>query len=314
MPPRTPLGRLGQHGLPNLLGGPTTAAPRFEISQHMRPAELPPAPWVPVVGTGALRHQATRNALAHQRTGPLATASYPDHKPRPPTRPCPPSPRPFAPLPPAGLIAGRHRLRVHVAAGFLHGRRDRLWRGLCQRTDRPHPHRYAAHLRQRLRRRACGPALGPRRPRSRRLHARAVGPAGDPRRPGRTRSRTARRARQLLPLRRSHDRLARRQRAHLLPPWLGSVARSGGLAGRALRGLEDHHLIDCFHRDQGARSARMARLTATTALPPEGAVAVEAVGDRSQEGVRHVVRCGEAAPVTPAPWPPKLPHGLHASQ
>ena len=37
---------------------------------------------------------------------------------------------------------------------------------------------------------------------------------------------------------------------------------------RALRGLDDHHLIDFFHRDQGARRARMARLPATTALPP----------------------------------------------
>jgi putative CocE/NonD family hydrolase len=43
-------------------------------------------------------------------------------------------------------------------------------------------------------------------------------------------------------------------------------------------------------------------------------VDVEAVADRSKEGVRNFVRCGGAAPVTPAPWPPKLPHVLQAPQ
>ena len=37
---------------------------------------------------------------------------------------------------------------------------------------------------------------------------------------------------------------------------------------RALLWLEHHHLIDFFHRDQGARMARMARLTTATSLPP----------------------------------------------
>src|ERR687885_305648 len=49
-------------------------------------------------------------------------------------------------------------------------------------------------------------------------------------------------------------------------PWDRLLIRS--LAVRALRGLHDHHLIDCFYRDQGARRARMARLTASTGLSP----------------------------------------------
>jgi hypothetical protein len=37
---------------------------------------------------------------------------------------------------------------------------------------------------------------------------------------------------------------------------------------RALRGLNDYHLLNFFSRDQGTCRARMARLTASTALSP----------------------------------------------
>src|SRR5439155_2871189 len=166
------------------------------------------------------------------------------------------------------LVEVGHLLRVHIRAGCLSWRGYRLCRGLLHWADRPHAHRHATHLVHPLLRRALGQAIRPRTPRDCRLPAGTVRPPGYACRPGRARGRPARWARQLMPWIRGHDRFDRRDLDHVMTPWRGSVSREGGLAVRALRGLDDLHLIDFFSRDQGTWRARMARLTATTALPP----------------------------------------------
>ena len=59
---------------------------------------------------------------------------------------------------------------------------------------------------------------------------------------------------------------------------------------RALRGLAPHHVIHCFHREQGAGMARVSRLTTATALTPR-AMWSRAVGRVARRGTRGVP-CG----------------------
>lgn len=53
-----------------------------------------------------------------------------------------------------------------------------------------------------------------------------------------------------------------------MPKRRGIVSHQRRMAPLTLVRLEDDHLIDRFHGHQGARKARMARLTAPTALTP----------------------------------------------
>src|SRR5215467_8499410 len=82
MPPRQHLVRLRQQGVTDLLGAPPTAAARFEIASHMRPAALPPPHWISVVGPVAVPHPDSITSLPSQLARPLATTGHPAQKHR----------------------------------------------------------------------------------------------------------------------------------------------------------------------------------------------------------------------------------------
>jgi len=81
MPPGTQLVGRRQHGLTHCLCAASTGAHRFAIPEQRRPAQLTPPPRLPVVGTGAVRHQDARKRLPPRVTAPHNPARLPPGRP-----------------------------------------------------------------------------------------------------------------------------------------------------------------------------------------------------------------------------------------
>ena len=88
---------------------------------------------------------------------------------------------------------------------------------------------------------------------------------------------------------------------------------------RTLLGFEHHHLIDFFHRHQGSSMARVARLTAATALTPRTAWTCVCGGslDGGREEFREVwlsCSCNARTCSCNVDHAPRSPHALRVPE
>lgn len=72
MPPGKPLTPMALQGLPDFLGASTASAHRFNVPQQMRPTELTPPPWIPVVCIPAIGDHDISDRRPQEGTGHLA--------------------------------------------------------------------------------------------------------------------------------------------------------------------------------------------------------------------------------------------------
>src|SRR5512145_3417513 len=128
----------------------------------MRPAQLTPPHWVPVVGTVAVGDKNTGKSLTQQLTGHLPTPRQLHHKHGHKARHRHPEPRPFVTLAPAGLVEVGYRLRFNASAGFLDGWGYHLCRSFLRLADRPRTHRHTEHVVHHLASHAFGQTIRPR--------------------------------------------------------------------------------------------------------------------------------------------------------
>jgi hypothetical protein len=72
MPPGKPLTPMALQGFPDFLGASTASTHRINVPQQMRPTELTPPPWIPVVCTPAIGDHDISDRRPQEGTGRLA--------------------------------------------------------------------------------------------------------------------------------------------------------------------------------------------------------------------------------------------------
>ena len=200
---------------------------------------------------------------------------------------------PCVSLTPAGLVEVRHLLLVHVRPGFLYGGGEHGRGSPLQLADRSHTHGDTEDIVHHLLGRALGQAIGPCAQRDRGLDARTVGATGHPGGPGGSRDLATGGTYQLMPLIFGHDRLDRAEARSLdaatardRPP-----LRARGNGGHC-SGFKHHHLIDFFHREQGARTSQDGPVDRRDGAYSESEVAVDAGVGRWKGDVKNCVKSG----------------------